>query len=72
MLERSTWPRPDDPSEVGYALRYGEPTRKQMMWAASVISAYQGLCCHPARNQRTTGRYARRIGRALDEGGDGR
>lgn len=37
------WPNPEDPRSVEWRLRYGEPTREDLMVAASFIGAYKQL-----------------------------
>lgn len=44
-----SWPNPADPHEVQYALRYGTPTREQLLLAATFIGAYQQLVEDPRR-----------------------
>ena len=41
--DEGTWPNPHDPTEVQWRLRYGEPTREDLMVAASVMGAYGHL-----------------------------
>lgn len=38
-----TWPHPHDPTDVEWRLRYGEPTRSDLLVAASYIGAYRQL-----------------------------
>lgn len=38
-----TWPNPSDPRDVEWSLRYGNPSRHQMLVAASFIAAYRQL-----------------------------
>ena len=38
-----SWPNPNDPAEVEWTLRYGTPTRAQLLVAASFIGAYKQL-----------------------------
>jgi hypothetical protein len=40
----TVWPDPDDPGEVSWRLRYGTPSKEDLLWAASVVSAYRELC----------------------------
>jgi hypothetical protein len=51
LSDGTTWPDPHDPSNVEWELRYGEPTREQMLFAASVISAYSYLVLGLGRSQ---------------------
>ena len=41
--EDTTLPDPADPLEVEWKLRYGTPDRIDLLWAATVISAYKHL-----------------------------
>lgn len=41
--EGCTWPNPLDPSEIEWKLRYGTPTRAELLQAASFLSAYKHL-----------------------------
>ena len=43
----TTWPNPLDPGDVEWTLRYGAPTRAQMLHAASVLAAYRRLGAGP-------------------------
>lgn len=38
-----TWPNPEDPLMVEWKLRHGEPTKSDLMVAASMIAAYKQL-----------------------------
>lgn len=38
-----TWPNPNDPGDVEWALRHGTPTPAQRMVAASMVAAYKQL-----------------------------
>ena len=49
LPEGRTFPDPADPNEVQWRLRYGTPTREDMMAAASVMSAYAALVYMPGR-----------------------
>ena len=40
----TTWPTPALADEIQYVLRYGEPSRNQLLAAASILSAYSALC----------------------------
>ncbi len=48
------WPHPDDPLEVEWSLRYGSPSREQMMVAASIVAAYRQLVADPVRRRNET------------------
>jgi hypothetical protein len=37
------WPNPDDPNETQWRLRYGTPTRADLLFAAHVMCAYGQL-----------------------------
>lgn len=52
-----TWPDPDDPLEIEWTLRYGTPTRAQLLAAASMIAAYKQLVADPQvrRNAKIAG-----------------
>ena len=45
------WPNPNDPNEVQWRLRYGKPTREDILFAASVMSAYSQLVADPQRRR---------------------
>jgi hypothetical protein len=45
------WPNPNDPHEIEWALRYGTPSREQMLAAASFIAAYRQLVDLPTRER---------------------
>lgn len=56
-----TWPFPGKRlAEVEWALRYGEPTRSDLLVAASVISAYEALVLDPQRKRQMVVRELRR------------
>jgi hypothetical protein len=38
-----TWPNPEDPLMIEWKLRHGEPTKNELMVAASMIAAYKQL-----------------------------
>ncbi len=46
-----TWPNPTDPSGVEWQLRYGTPSRMDLLVAASFISAYANLIELPVRER---------------------
>lgn len=64
----STWPRPSlarDPEYgVGHKLRYGSPSKSDLLEAASVIDAYGFLLLHTTARQRD--RIVREIRAALE------
>lgn len=50
-FEGMTWPNPQDPDDVQWRLRYGEPTRADLLAAASVMAAYAHLVSMPRRER---------------------
>lgn len=38
-----TWPNPMDPTEIEWRLRYGHPTREDILMAATFMAAYKEL-----------------------------
>jgi hypothetical protein len=46
-----TWPNPADPLGVEYRLRYGTPSRSDLMVAASFVAAYRQLVDDPVRRR---------------------
>ena len=50
-FDEMTWPNPDDPGEVEYALRYGSLKRSHELVAASFIAAYRQLVNLPRRER---------------------
>ena len=42
-FEGMTWPNPDDPKGVQWRLRYGTPSREDLLVAASTMHAYAHL-----------------------------
>lgn len=59
-----TWPHPADPDEIQWRLRYGTPTRSDLLVAASFIEAYGALIDMPQ------GLRNRRIGQIRTESQD--
>jgi hypothetical protein len=45
------WPNPDDPNETQWRLRYGTPTRADLLFAADVMCAYGQLVEDPQRRR---------------------
>ncbi len=41
--EDTVLPDPADPFDVEWTLRYGDPDRADLLWAAAVIGAYKHL-----------------------------
>lgn len=51
-LDNATiWPHPADPMEVEWRLRYGSPSRRDLLLAASYIHAYGRLVGLSARDR---------------------
>lgn len=49
-MGETAWPAPGERmDEVEHALRYGTPTRKDLLAAASILSAYRALVTTPRR-----------------------
>lgn len=46
-----TWPNPDDPMDIEWKLRYGQPTQSERHIAASMIAAYKQLVNDPQRRR---------------------
>lgn len=51
LPEKSTWPNPNDPREVQWRLRYGTPSREDLLFAASTMAAYSYLLGIPQRRR---------------------
>lgn len=70
-----TWPNPDDPGEVQWTLRYGRPSRADLLFAASVLDTYGHLLSLPprvlARRARQVREAAGAAWRAGEAGSDG-
>lgn len=56
--------------DVQWQLRYGEPTREQMVFAASVLAAYGRLCLGPGNRQLPALRRAAKAARRPCAGSD--
>lgn len=56
-FDEMCWPRPDDFAEIEWTLRYGTPSRSDILVAASYISAYKQLVYDPiaVRNAKVAG-----------------
>lgn len=54
-------------SEVEHALRYGTPTKQQLLYAAGVIEAYRQMVWDPETKRRRVVRNLRRAQRAIPE-----
>lgn len=54
VFEGMTWPNPTDPADVQWRLRYGQPSKADLLVAASFMHAYAHLIDLPQRerNQR--------------------
>lgn len=50
-FEDMTWPNPNDPSEIEWRLRYGTPTRSDLLLVASFMGAYRHLVGLPVRTR---------------------
>ena len=61
LPDGTTWPNPADPNEVEWRLRYGNPTREDILAAASVMNAYGHLVFAPERRRREVVRMIRRV-----------
>jgi hypothetical protein len=71
FVEGTTWPHPDDPESVEWALRYGgTPTISDRLTAASYIGAYRALVdmTQRDRNHRIA---TLRSARSVEDGTDG-
>jgi hypothetical protein len=51
LPEGTTWPDPKDPNEIQHTLRYGQPSREDLLVAASFIAAYGHLLAMPTRRR---------------------
>lgn len=47
----TTWPNPNDPNEVQWRLRYGTPSKEDLLVAASAMHAYAHLIELPERRR---------------------
>lgn len=53
VSDGSSWPRPDDDDfGLAWRLTYAEPTKSDLLAAASVISAYEYLICSTTAERR--------------------
>jgi len=53
MPDGSSWPKPDGPVDsLEWTLRYGTPTREDMLRAAGVVAAYSYLTLVSSRDAR--------------------
>lgn len=59
-----TWPNPEDPLQVEWTLRYGNPTKHHLNVAASYIAAYKQLMfdTQRVRNRKVSAIRAKRGG----------
>jgi hypothetical protein len=50
LSDGTVWPNPASPrfKDVAWTLRYGSPSKEEMLFAASVMDAYSNLILHPA------------------------
>jgi hypothetical protein len=42
-FDDTVWPNPLDPNDIEWKLRYGEPTKAELLQAASFLGAYKQL-----------------------------
>lgn len=59
----TTWPNPTELDELDHVLRYGEPSREDLLMAASVVSAYTALLAE--KNVENATEHFRCIRRAI-------
>ena len=65
LSDGTLWPQPGERiSEIGWKLRYGEPTRSELLVAASVLDAYRALIYAPVRRRMLLVRDLRHQGQA--------
>lgn len=65
-FDEMTWPMPSERlDEVEHTLRYGEPSRSDLLKAASVIAAYRQMVSDPRRKRDAV---VRRLREAMKEG----
>jgi hypothetical protein len=50
LSDGSSWPEPR--ADLEWTLRYGNPTREQLLSAAGVVSAYESLVYDSTRSKR--------------------
>lgn len=50
VFDGMTWPNPD--TAVAWTLKYGVPSREDLLFAASIIDAYQTLVTMPVKRRR--------------------
>jgi hypothetical protein len=62
-----TWPNPTDPRDVQWRLRYGTPTREDILAAASFMHAYAHLIDLPQRERNQRVSAIRAAARALQD-----
>lgn len=55
----TVWPNPTDPNEVQWRLRYGTPTKSDLLVAASMMSAYRELAGQTHKRRSTVVRLLR-------------
>jgi hypothetical protein len=46
FFDGMAWPNPRDPLEIEWKLRYGQPSREDLLAAASFVAAYKSLVGH--------------------------
>lgn len=54
LEDGTVWPDPNDPYEVQRTLRYGKPTRQEILFAAEVMDAYSELMLYPYHTKKPT------------------
>lgn len=60
LFDGMTWPMPF--TELEWTLRYGTPTRGQLLRAASILAAYDEIVRSPERKRRYVVRNLRALG----------
>ena len=62
LHDGAVWPHPDRAAELEHVLRYGVPTREELLAIAVIVDAYRHIVTHPAtRSTIEQVREARRI-----------
>lgn len=49
VFNEMTWPDPHTVGEIEWILRYGEPTKSNLMVAASIVGGYKDLIFKPQK-----------------------
>lgn len=63
----TTWPSPVASNDIEWQLRYGQPTREQILVAASMLSAFRYLTELPQRERNEVIRDLRAADKAHSE-----